>query len=160
MSRSSGEGSFTDGDRAAVEPIAALVAVVAVGAALGLYTVALDDATPDHDRPTAEATLDRIEPAVTTGGVIEPDRLSDIERFRFATLLELEADGEMWRVRSSDGAPERNQDDGERARTTQETTASDTLRESNAVDVAERTVTVRVGPGQNARGTLRAVVRQ
>ncbi|EMA65821.1 hypothetical protein C461_14011 [Halorubrum aidingense JCM 13560] len=141
MSRSSGEVTAGD-ERAAVEPIAALVAVLAVGAALGLYTVALDDATPDTERPAAEATLDRIEPDVTTGGVVDPTRLNDIE-FRFATALELTADGERWRVDSGDDAPE-----------------STAAQRSGSVAVAERTVTVRVDPGRNVRGTIRAVVRR
>jgi len=62
MSRSSDERFLrggTESRAAVVEPIAALVAVLAVGAALGLYVGALDDAAPDRERPTAEATLDR-----------------------------------------------------------------------------------------------------
>jgi|AntRauMinimDraft_4_1070384.scaffolds.fasta_scaffold00237_21 hypothetical protein len=141
MSRSSGERIAGD-ERAAVEPIAALVAVLAVGAALGLYTVALSDATPETERPSAEAALDRIEPDVTTGGVVDPTRLNDIE-FRFATALELTADGERWRVDSGDGAPE-----------------SATAQPLGSVAVAERTVTVRVDPGRNVRGTLRVMVRR
>ena len=141
MSRSSGERLLSE-DRAAVEPIAALVAVLAVGAALGLYTVALDDAAPDRDRPTAEGTLDRLEPVVTTGGVTEPERLHDIDAFRFATVVEIEADGEVWRVASG------------------ENFERESLREPETAAVAERTVTVRVEPGRNARGTLRVVVQR
>ncbi|OYR57779.1 hypothetical protein DJ71_26125 [Halorubrum sp. E3] len=140
MSRSSGEG-FLRGDRAAVEPLAALVAVLAVGAALGVYTVALDDAAPDRERPTAETTLDRVEPVVTRGGIVEPERLRGVDEFRYAATVTIEADGKTWRVRSGDRAP-----------------APTTTRRTDAVAVAERTVTVGVGPGQNDRGTLRAVV--
>lgn len=144
MSRSSGESllfGHRDESRAAVEPIAALVAVLAVSAALGLYVVALDDATPKQKRPTAEATLDRIEPAVTTGGVVDPRRVEEIDEFRFATTVTLEADGETWRVQSGTEAP-----------------TVETGRRSDEVAVAERPVTVTVGPGRNSRGTLRAVV--
>ncbi|EMA61154.1 DUF7285 family protein [Halorubrum lipolyticum] len=133
-----GEGSE---GRAAVEPIAALIAVLAVGAALGLYVVALDDAAPDRERPTAEATLDRVEPAVTTGGVVEPERLRGIGEFRYAATVAIEANGETWTVRSGDEAP-----------------VAEDGRHTDAVAVAERKVTVRVGVGRNVRGTLRAVV--
>ena len=140
MSRSS-DKRFLVAERAAVEPIAALVAVLAVGAALGLYTVALDDATPDHDRPTAEAALDRLEPVVTVGGIVEPGRLHDVEAFRSVEVIEITADGEVWRV-TSDG----------RLR-------GDPVRESEAATVAERTVTVRTEPGRNVQGTLRVVIQ-
>ena len=144
MSRSSGEGLLRgEGteSRAAVEPIAALVAVLAVGAALGLYVAALNDAAPDRERPTAETTLDRIEPAVTTGGVVDPERLRGVGEFRYAATVVVEADGEAWTVRSGDGAP-----------------AAGSARGTDAVAVAERPVTVKAGPGRNVRGTLRAVV--
>jgi hypothetical protein len=144
MSRSSGELSLRgegNESRAAVEPIAALVAVLAVGAALGLYAVALDDAAPDRERPTAEATLDRVEPAVTTGGVVEPERLREVTEFRYTATVAIEAEGETWTVRSGDEAP-----------------ASETARDADRIAVVERPVTVNVGPGRNVRGTLRAVV--
>ena len=144
MSRSSGEtffGSEQSESRAAVEPVAALIAVLAVGAALGLYVVALDDAAPNRERPTAETTLDRVEPTVTKGGVVEPERLRGVGDLRHAATIVIEADGETWIARSGD-----------------ETPAAGRARRGEAVAVAERPVTVRVGPGQNVRGTLRAVV--
>jgi len=143
MSRSSDERFPREGteSRAAVEPIAALVAVLAVGAALGLYVGALDDAAPDRERPTAEATLDRVEPAVTTGGVVDPERLRGVGEFRFGATVEIQADGETWTVRSGDEAP-----------------VAEAARGTDAVAVAERPVTVSVEPGRNIRGTLRAVV--
>jgi len=144
MSRSSGErllrGERTE-SRAAVEPVAALVAVLVVGAGLGLYAVALDDAAPERERPTAEATLDRIEPAVTTGGVVNPERLRGVGEFRHAATVAIETDGETWTVRSGDEAP-----------------TAETARRTDGIAIAERPVTVGVGPGRNVRGTLRAVV--
>lgn len=145
MSRSSGERPIAETDtedRAAVEPVAALVAVLAVGAALGLYVVALDDAAPDRERPVAEATLDRFEPAVTVGGVVEPERLDDVEGILPTAAVELQAADRTWRV-SGDKPPE-----------------TGATRESQRVAVAERAVTVRVAPGRNVRGRLRAVVRR
>ena len=143
MSRSSAEESLhgRGGEsRAAVEPIAALVAVVAVGAALGLYVAALDDAAPERERPIAETVLDRVEPAVTTGGVAEPERLHGVDGFRYAATVVIEADGETWTVRSGDEAP------------------AAVPKNTAGVAIAERPVTVAVGPGRNVRGTLRAVV--
>lgn len=130
-------------DRAAVEPIAALIAVVAVGAALGLYVTAINDATPEHDRPVAEATLDRIEPAVTVGGVVDPEQLDGVTHLRYAATVEIRAEGETWRTDSGTNAPK-----------------LDDQFASDRVAVASRTVTVRVAPGQNVRGTLRAAVRR
>jgi hypothetical protein len=146
MSRSSDEPSDAGSageDRAAVEPLAALVAVLVVGSALGLYAVALDDATVDQQRPGAETTLDRIERTATVGGVVEPSRLRGFEDFQYPTTATVTADGETWRIESGDDAPT--------------VTAAET---HDPVVVSERPVTVRVGPGQNARGTLHVVVRR
>jgi len=129
--------------RAAVEPVAALVAVVAVAAAIGLYVTAIDDATPTHERAVAEATLDRIEPAVTAGGVVVPTRLGGVSRLRYAATIEIRAGGETWRIDSGPAAPALN-----------DPFASD------RIDTARRTVTVRTAPGRNVRGTLRAAVRR
>lgn len=146
MSRSSGESPDDPGaaaDRAAVEPLAALVAVLAVGAALGLYTVALDGATVDRERPAAEPTLDRIERAATVGGVVEPDRLREVEGFRYPTAVTVTADGTTWRVESGASAPE-----------------PAAVGDGGTAATAERAATVRVAPGRNVRGTLRVVVRR
>lgn len=146
MSRSSGEASDAEAgsaDRAAVEPLAALVAVLAVGAALGLHAVVLDDATPDRERPGAETVLDRVERTATVGGIVDPDRLRDAAPFRYPTTVTVEADGTTWRVESGENAPGRA-----------------AVEAADAVAVAERPVTVRVGPGRNVRGTLRVVVRR
>jgi len=71
MSRSS--------DRATTEPLAALVAMFAIAAGLTLYSGVLDTAlvssTSDHNLATA--TADDVERRLTTGGVVDPDRLSD-----------------------------------------------------------------------------------
>ena len=146
MSRSSAEpvdvrGSA--GDRAAVEPLAALVAVLVVGAALGLYAGALVDATADQRRPSAEATLDRVERTAAVGGVVVPDRLRDVEGFRYPTTVTVAAGGTTWRVASGADAP-----------------AVPPAEARDSLAVSERPVTVRVGLGQNARGTLRVVVRR
>ncbi|QKG92362.1 hypothetical protein HPS36_05700 [Halorubrum salinarum] len=132
---------FSAANRAAVEPIAALVAVIVVGLALGLYAGAFADAAPDGDRASAAAALDRVEDAVTVGGVVDPERLRRAEAPGTATAIELEADGERWSAASGPEAP-----------------GPPGVRSPEAVAVAERRVTVRVAPGRNVRGTLRAVV--
>ena len=133
--------SLSTADRAAVEPLAALVAVVVVGLALGLYAGAFADATPDGDRRNAEAALDRVDQRVTVGGVVDPSRLREIEAPGTETAVELEADGERWMAASGPDAP-----------------GPPGVRAPDAVAVAERRVTVRMAPGRNVRGTLRAVV--
>ncbi|KOX95773.1 MULTISPECIES: hypothetical protein [Halorubrum] len=133
--------TFSAADRAAVEPVAALVAVIVVGLALGLYAGAFADAAPDGNRASAAAALDRVEDAVTVGGVVDPERLRRAEAPGTATAIELEADGERWSAASGPEAP-----------------GPPGVRSPEAVAVAERRVTVRVAPGRNVRGTLRAVV--
>lgn len=133
--------TFSTADRAAVEPVAALVAVVVVGLALGLYAGAFADAAPDDDRSTAMEALDRVEETVTVGGVVDPNRMRRVEAPGTETAVELEADGERWRAASGGDAP-----------------GPPEARSPEAVAVAERRVTVRVAPGRNVRGTLRAVV--
>ncbi|TKX74312.1 hypothetical protein EXE46_09955 [Halorubrum sp. GN11_10-6_MGM] len=128
-------------DRAAVEPLAALVAVVVVGLALGLYAGAFADAMPDGDRARAEAALDRVDQRVTVGGVVDPSRMREIEAPGTETAIEVEADGERWLAVSGPDAP-----------------GPPGVRVPKAVATAERRVTVRIAPGRNVRGTLRAVV--
>ena len=131
-------------DRAAVEPIAALVALVAVGAALGLYTGALDEAAPDGDRKLAETTLDRVERDSTVGGVVRPDRIdAPVDAPYAGVAVELRTRTETWRVRAGDDPP------ALRAESVEPTAST-----------AERTVTVRAAPGENLRGVLRVVVRR
>jgi len=146
MSRSSGDsfvGASGSEDRAAVEPLVALVAVLVVGAALSLYVGALDGATDERHGPSVEVTLDRIEQQLARGGVVEPSRLRVIEMNRYPTTVTVTTDGGAWRAESGPDAP---------------AASVDNARES--VGVAERPVTVRVAPGRNVRGTLRVVVRR
>ena len=63
---------------AQTEPVAALVAVVVVALALAVYAGAFEANLPGPlDRNHAEAAADRVERAVTTGGVARPGRLPD-----------------------------------------------------------------------------------
>lgn len=66
-------------DRAATEPLAALVAVVAVAAGLALYAGVLDDAlaSASGERNVARPTGDAVERRLSTAGVVLPDRVDD-----------------------------------------------------------------------------------
>lgn len=143
MSRSSGE-RFGGGDRAAVEPLAALVAVLAVGAALGLYVTALDDAAPsmESDEYAADAVLDRVERDVAGGGIVRPNELSRLEGKTPATV-EVVTDRRRWRVGLAGIDP-----------------VAGGRIDPRSERVAERSVTVAVAPGENVRGKLRVAVRR
>lgn len=64
------------GRRGQVEPLAAIVAVFAVGAGLALYAGALSDALPGRADASAQPTLDSVERAVSDDGAVEPSQLS------------------------------------------------------------------------------------
>lgn len=61
--------------RGQVEPLAALVAVFAVGVALSAYAGVVSDVLPTPDRNVADPTVERVHEAVTTAGVAVPERL-------------------------------------------------------------------------------------
>ncbi|WP_132057429.1 DUF7285 family protein [Halorussus amylolyticus] len=126
--------------RAQVEPLAALVAVFAVGLAVSAYAGVLDAALPTPDRDVAEPTGQRVERAVTDAGVVEPDRLADglhAGPDGYRLNLTLAADGETWR----EGPP-----------------VPDRADAPDALDTAEFVVSVRVGPGRVQPGRLRVAV--
>ncbi|MFC5133124.1 MULTISPECIES: DUF7285 family protein [Haloferacaceae] len=143
MSRSSGE-RFGGGDRAAVEPLAALIAVLAIGAALGLYVTALDGAAPSPgtDGHTADAVLDRVERDVADGGIVRPNELSRLDA-RTPAIVEVVTERRRWRVGLAGVDP-----------------AADGRIDPRSERVAERSVTVAVAPGENVRGKLRVAVRR
>lgn len=71
MSRSSAR-------RGQVEPLAAIVAVFAVGAGLTVYAGVLDSELPGRERQhVAGPTLDRLESTVAQSGIIEPGKLAE-----------------------------------------------------------------------------------
>jgi hypothetical protein len=75
-------GCTRPGSRGQVEPLAAIAAVLAVGAGLTLYAGAVDDVLgADSDRATADIVLDRGVDELSEAGVVEPaaiDRTRDI----------------------------------------------------------------------------------
>lgn len=141
VSRSSDERLLAS-RRAAAEPLAALVAVLVVGAALGLHAAALDEATPGQQTRTADLVTDRIEQTITVGGVARPARLTEVTADRRVVAVELTADGETWRVEPSGGDE-----------------AGATSPEERSETVLKRRVTVDVAPGEVDPGVLRVVIR-
>ncbi|AQL41988.1 hypothetical protein BV210_04310 [Halorientalis sp. IM1011] len=72
MSRSSAR-------RGQVEPVAAIVAVFALGVGLTIYAGAVEDAVPGTEpRNVAQPTLSAVEDAIETAGVVQTDRLSRV----------------------------------------------------------------------------------
>lgn len=70
------ESGPASGSRGQVEPLAAIAAVLAVGAGLALYAGAVDDVFgDDSDRETADIVLDRAIDALSDTAVVEPDRI-------------------------------------------------------------------------------------
>jgi len=128
MSYSSGRGQ--------TEPLAALVAVAAVGLGLSLYGGVLADALGEPpDREFAEPALDRVEHAVAPAGVVRPETLADGLSHAPAghrIRLVVTSDGKRW--------------------------TAGPLPDDDVRDRAERPVSVRVGPTDVRPGRLRAVV--
>ncbi|WP_134671967.1 DUF7285 family protein [Halorussus marinus] len=121
-------------DRGQVEPLAALVAVFAVCAALSTYAGVLDGAVPTPDRNVASPTVDRVERRIADAGVVDPDRIADGLRAGpdgYGLNLTLRAAGETW---SAGPTP------------------------PPSADAAAATVSVRIGSGRVRPGRLRAEV--
>ncbi|QLH77533.1 hypothetical protein HZS55_09590 [Halosimplex rubrum] len=121
----------SSGREAQTEPLAAVVAVVVVALALALYAGAFETNLPGPvERNHAEAAADRVERALTVGGVARPDRL--------AAALDRGPDG--YRVNATLAVGNRT----ERAGPTAPGTA----------DTARRRVSVDTGPGRVEPGRL------
>jgi|GEM_PF-686384 len=60
--------------RAQVEPLAALVVLLAICAAVTTYATALDGAKYESERELATPSLDRVVDRLATGGVVDPER--------------------------------------------------------------------------------------
>lgn len=126
MSRSSGSGQ--------AEPLAAILAVLALGAGLSAYAVVLDATVPAPDRDLAGPTIDRVERAVTEAGVVDPTAVADgpgAGPDGYRTNVTLDVGGRTWHA----GPPAPSRADG-----------------------AEVAVSVRTGPGRVRTGVLRVEV--
>ena len=128
--------------RGQVEPIAALVALLAVGVGLSLYAgaIASVDATTES-RETADVVLDRVHDEITVAGVSHPDRLAvpaDIPISDRRVGVGLFTREGRWLAGKRNASRPYPPD----------------------VTVVERTVSVRIAPGEQVRGELRAVVAE
>jgi hypothetical protein len=85
-------------DRAAVEPLVALGAVLVVGLLLSTYAVGLERTTPpDRDRDIAESTLRAVVDEVRGNGVVEPGQVdADIGPPGYQVRVELRASKRAW----------------------------------------------------------------
>jgi hypothetical protein len=127
---------FCSSDSGQTEPLAALVAVAAVGIGLSLYAGVLDDAIADtSDREIAEPTLDRVERVLASDGVADPE-----------VLTEAVASGPAgYRINLTLG-------------TTRHRWTAGPTPDNDVVDRAERPASVRVGPADVRPGTIQVVV--
>lgn len=128
MSRSS------ETDRAAVEPLVALSAVLVLGITLSAYVAGLERATPDQrHRTLAEPTLEAAVDQVRRNGLARPAAIdaSAVAPDGYELRIELRAGGRTWT--SGPPAP-------------------------RSAETATRAVSVRLGPGRVRPGRLRVEV--
>jgi len=129
MSRSSARGQ--------VEPLAALVSLLAVCAAVSTYATALAGVGYDAERNVAAPALDRVTDGLATGGVANPDRMDQAQRagpVGYRLNVTLAAAGQRWYAGPT--SP------GKRADT----------------DTAARSISVRLSPGRVRPGRVRVEV--
>ncbi|WP_251344194.1 DUF7285 family protein [Haloplanus halophilus] len=128
MSRSSRRGQ--------VEPLAALVVLLAVTGAVTTYAAALDGVGREADRDLATPTLDRVASALGTGGVADPNRTRRAHRAGpsgYRLNVTVAAAGRRW---TAGPAPPRD----------------------GRADAASRSIGVRLEPGRVRPGRLRVEV--
>lgn len=124
-------------DRGAVEPVTALVAVFAVSMGLALYAGVLDEtlATTTSERNLAPSAADAVESNLSTAGIVDPSRLDSAAAtippgYERNVTLYVSDDHSSIRRWTSGPAPSAN------------------------ADLAVRTVSVSIGPGDVRRGRL------
>lgn len=126
---------FSSSARGQTEPIAALLAVLVVGAGLALYAGVLDVALGhEPERNVAAATLERVDARLSANGVVDPQRLTAVAAVTpegYRTNVTITVDGERWGVGRS-RAPD--------------------------ADRAEQAVSVKTAPATVESGRLRVVV--
>lgn len=128
MSRSSVRGQ--------VEPLAALVVLLAVCGAVSTYVTALDRASPAPNRDVATPTLERVLDTLADGGIARPartERAQETGPSGYRLNLTVAAGGRRWDA--GPAPPSRS-----------------------AADTAARSMSVRLGPGQVRPGRVRVEV--
>lgn len=123
--------------RGQTEPVAALLAVLVVGAGLALYAGVLDSVLDrEPKRNVAAATLERVDAHLSSNGIVDPGRLGSVDEVTpdgYRTNVTLTATGQQW--------------------------STGPIPEADADRVA-RTVSVRTAPASVKTGRLRVVVWQ
>lgn len=120
--------------RGQTEPLAAIAAVLAVGAGIALYAATVDATLTGDGARDATPTLRRVWRAVAETGVVPPTDLSrglDVAPGGLEIRITLTADGERWTA-GPDAPPD--------------------------AATSSRTASVRVGPGSVRVGRLRVEV--
>lgn len=159
-SRSGADGLWTaarnavrDRSRAQTEPIAALVAVLAVGVGLGLYAGVAADATPEPRRSGAEPAMERLSAVAVTDGTVDPDAIPAPQTIAAGgqrARITVAYDGRVRRYGPAPPSDSRcSSDERSFARC-----PSLTSTPSDDVDRATRPVAVRVRPGDRRPGRL------
>lgn len=123
--------------RGQVEPIAALVCLLAVCAAVSTYATALAGSGYETDRDVAEPTLDRVVDRLAAGGVAVPERTARAQRAGptgYRLNVTVAAAGERWHAGPT--PPDRQGD----------------------TDTAARPIGVRLAPGRVRPGRVRVEV--
>lgn len=143
-----GPRSRPSASRGQVEPLAALAALVVLGAALTAYGAVARDALPDaRDRNLAEPALTETLADARSGAVVLPGRLASAA----AAAVESAAPA-GFRLNASVAAGNRTWSVGPRPPAIADSAGAD------ATDVASRTVPARIAPGRVRVGRLRVVV--
>lgn len=97
LTREGRTDSLSPEDRAQTEPIAALVAVLAVGVGLALYAGAASQATPQPERSSAAPAMERLSSVAVTDGTLDPSAIpapSELAPGARGTAVTLQYDGE------------------------------------------------------------------
>lgn len=159
MSRSSGDRAAPLVRRGQASPIAALVATFAVIVGVGLYAGVVADLDRNGDDRTAETTAETLQRTAAGGDVVDSEELRAAATDPAVTPAGFESNATLALGGSGDG----NRNGGWSVGPTPPDGASGTDRGSekrDGVDVqrADRTVAVRIAPGEIRRGTLRVRV--
>lgn len=111
---SSSRTSENSGDRGQTEPIAALVAVLAIAIGLGIYAGVAADQSPGREEADAEATMQQLTAAAVADGVLDPAIALDPKAYRRpgeAVNVTVRYDG---RIRSAGPTPPPDADSASR----------------------------------------------
>lgn len=158
MSRSSADRAGPLVRRGQASPIAALVATFAVIVGVGLYAGVVTDLDRNEGDRTAETTAETLRRTAAGGDVVDSEELRAAATDPAVTPSGFESNATLALVDGRDG----NRTEGWSVGPTPPDGPGGTDRGSEQRDVdvqrADRTVAVRIAPGEIRRGTLRVRV--